>query len=275
MKRSSPELWCVLAAALIAAGCSKDPKPTPAVKPDAKPLVAVDAATAAVAPTPTPTPTPDAAAAPAGFAPACRGANYTIWQSLHRMRVAASPAGPRKQALDDWRAVDAACHDGGYHVVTAIMKQQGLLEDADVAGTREEILAAGLAVDPASPALLAYVALVSGAGSKPELPADACEKLTASADDDEARAYVCAHAALRAGDGVAALAALEKVDAAQFLDVHLRRVQALHLQGKPKDARKHAKAAKDQLVNPTAFVGDLTKAERDVLSAQLDAFIKG
>jgi hypothetical protein len=82
-------------------------------------------------------------------------------------------------------------------------------------------------------------------------------------------AYVCALAALRTGDGSAALAELEGVhNAGAFPDLQVRRVQALALAGKRKEAQALAKPAAAALAKaPPRF--DLTPAALDALKKKL------
>jgi hypothetical protein len=103
------------------------------------------------------------------------------------------------------------------------------------------------------------------------LPGDACARARARGDAwTDYSSYVCAVAAIRAGDGPTAMTELERIHAvAYFPDLRARRAQALALVGKRKEARALAKPAVAELTRVWRF--DVTAATIAALKKKMAA----
>jgi hypothetical protein len=104
-------------------------------------------------------------------------------------------------------------------------------------------LSAALA-QPVDAEVLARVALVAALGREPGLPANACDKARGAVDKSDRNAaalatYVCARAAVAAGDGKRARDELLAIyDPKHFLDIDLVRAQAAKLVGDTKGMKE-------------------------------------
>jgi hypothetical protein len=210
--------------------------------------------------------------------PACADL-ATLTSEVRLWQVAASPQPHRRKVVALWPTLSPACRGGTFYLIAAELV--GRASDAKLATTDGAVvvqspadaLARGLAVEPDHPRLLAHLAFADDLvpGQAPPLPAGACARARDRGGDawrDDA-AYICALAAIHAGDGAAALTELERVHSAvAFPDLQVRRAQALALAGKPKEAQALAKVAAAALAKaPPRF--DLTPAAIDALKQKL------
>jgi hypothetical protein len=239
----------MLLAMLLAAGCGRtDPQPTrsseaapmavaPALVSDAAPVVAAPLIDAA--------PPPDCAALGRGLA-------GLVGRAMH----AANGAVHLSRATQMWQTTPPACRDAGWHLAAAHLLRWGASELAAADGTRFDdapsALAAGLNSAAPDRDLLVMIAFTSALGADPLLPADACASVTAAPpalgpayESADRAAYVCGHAALRAGEYARAaehFAAIEM--ATRYPDLALRQVVANACAGKTAVARKFARPAR-------------------------------
>jgi len=124
-----------------------------------------------------------------------------------------------------WAAVPPSCRTGMWYVTAAnILRNPGSSEEPLVAGdvrftTPAEALAAGLAVCPKDPELVAYIAYLSRIAPKlaPPLPAESCANVAAA--DPSLHAYVCGVQAFTAGQPAEAEKHLVAVKSPRFPDV--------------------------------------------------------
>lgn len=191
---------------------------------------------------------PEAAAPP--VKPAACGVVDEVLGLVRRAYLAMNAHAPEQQALALWPTVPAACRNGRWYLAAAMLLELGnqVLEAGDVK-LADEAAALGAALrQPDDQDVLVRVAFVAGRGRPPGLPADACaraRKLIAppseAARKDRA-AYVCARAALAAGDAAEARAQLDAIaDPRAFADLALARAEAAKLAGDAKRARDEAR----------------------------------
>jgi hypothetical protein len=167
-------------------------------------------------------------------------------------------------AVIELRRVPAECRGAQWYLAAAHLLRRRPkpleigdgVELSDPAQALELALAAGDSVQ-----VLAFVAMVSSVGGAPARPADACER----AHGDW---YVCAHAALRAGDPARALEALgRRKTLAHLPDQELLAARALMALGRADEAV----TAISRRVNGHEAVGfGLTHREFKLLEAEAD-----
>jgi hypothetical protein len=281
-----------IACALLCGATCKEPSSPRAGEPleanaDALPATATVAGDAHAAARQTSAPrttSPPVAATARAFHPdddpACTELS-TLTSEIRLWQVAASPQPHRRKVVALWPTVPEACRGGTYYLIAAELVGRATdskltsSDGAVVVQSAADALARGLAAEPDHPRLLAHLAFADDLvpGQAPPLPAGACARArerggAAWADDV---AYVCALAAIHAGDGVAAVTELERVhSAAAFPDLQVRRAQALVLAHKPKEARALAKPAAATLAKGSPRF-DLTPAAIDSLKKKLAA----
>ncbi len=201
--------------------------------------------------------TPPAPARPVAFRPdgdpACADLELLATE-IHLWRVAANPGPHADSVAALWPALPPACRGGTFFLAAAEIASlagddhPSTADRAVTVHSPADALAQGLAAEPDHPRLLAHLALIADVAPAlhaPPLPADACARATSRGGTwTDYAAYVCALTAIRAGDGAAALAELDRVrDVALFPDLKARRAQALALTGKRREARALAKTA--------------------------------
>lgn len=211
--------------------------------------------------------------------PAC-GDLSTLMSAVHMWQVAASPQPHRRKVVELWPTVSPVCRGGTFYLVAAELvgrSPDAALATADgavVVHSPAEALARGFAVEQDHPRVLAHLAFADDVapGQPPALPAGACASARNRGDAwIDYTAYVCALAAIHAGDGVAALPELERIRyPGAFPDLQLRRAQALALAGKREEAHALVKPATAALAHATPRF-DLTSAVIAVLKKKLVA----
>ena len=170
---------------------------------------------------------------------------HSLFSDLHASFQAKNTFSPHKQAAAAWPLVPAACQTGQWYLAAAILFELGDkdLTAGDIKIASEESALTLALQQPDDLDVLARVALVSALGRKPALPDDACTRAKAIASDQRA-AYVCARAAIAAGDGVTAKTELAAITAQWgFPDADLARAQAAKLRGDVKTRKAKAKLA--------------------------------
>jgi hypothetical protein len=198
--------------------------------------------------------------------------------AIYMWGVAASPGPHRKSAGAIWSTLPPACRGGTFFLAAAQLVGLGkdaklpTADGAVVVHSPRDALAHGLAAEPDHPGLLAHLAFVDDLvpDQAPALPEGACARAKARKSPawiDHA-AYVCALAAIHAGDGTTALTELETIHSVpDFPDLKARLAQALALSGRWKEARALAKPAAAALVGAWRF--DLTDAAITALKRKL------
>jgi hypothetical protein len=243
MRRHRP----LIVLALAAAGCAKKSADHDVARPADAPtqvVIAGDAGKApAAAPAPAPAPPP---------APDCKAVNRAIMSNIRRAYVAMNAGPPRADALKLWPAAPEACHTGAWYLEAALLldwASADLVAGPIKLATPEEALVAALK-QPDDIAVLARVALVSALGNGPKLPDDACARAKAALGSSTARedtdnvAYVCARAAIAAGDGKAAKEQLAAIQVPrEHVDSELLAAQAAKLNKDKKTMQAQAKLA--------------------------------
>jgi hypothetical protein len=170
-----------------------------------------------------------------------------VMSLVHDAYIAKNTGAPRKEAAKMWPTVPDACHTGAWYLQAALLINAGETElnaGAIKVATEESALTMALA-QPDDINVLKRVALVSALGRKPALPADACKRAKAVAGKDaNGAAYVCARAAIAAGDGKTAKEELAAIKSTSGLaDVELARAQAAQLNKDAKTRKAQAKLA--------------------------------
>jgi hypothetical protein len=194
-------------------------------------------------------------------------------------RVAANPQPHSREARALWPTLPPACRGGTFFLAAAQLvghaadAQLPTADGAVVVHSPADALARALAAEPDHPRLLAHLAFADDLApdQAPPLPDDACARAKARGGTwtDDA-AYVCALAAIHAGDGPAALTEINRIhDVAQFPDLDARRAQALALAGKQTEARALVKPAVAALARVWRF--DVTDAAIAALKNKLAA----
>jgi len=230
--------------------------------------------------------------APEAAPPAASGADCDRLRSRLRWKVvqgaSAMSARPAGEAREQWKSFPVDCRDGEYFALGAAILHSlgaGRLDagDLQVASTLEA-LRLGLDKEPDDLTLLAYMAYLGSldASLAPPLPVDACTRaraLAAPSDAAEARthrgfvAYVCGHAALRAGQAAQAAEELATIEISTFPDAVLRRIQALVAAGKRKEARALKQEASRRIETQKHLLG-VNESDAPLLRKQLAAALK-
>jgi hypothetical protein len=160
------------------------------------------------------------------------------------------------RAIVAWRAMPPPCRDASWHLAAAHLLRWGAHDlRADGGGAfaaAADALTAGLHADRADRDLFVLVAFMSALGSEPDLPADACTAVAAAPpvlgppyESADRAAYVCGHAALRAGDHATAIEHFESIKlSTRYADLPLRQAQAHACTGKSSAARRFARKAR-------------------------------
>ena len=161
--------------------------------------------------------------------------------------IAKNTGAPRKEAVKLWPNVPTACQTGAWYLQAALLINAGEseLNAGAIKVTSEESALTMALAQPDDINVLERVAFVSALGRKPALPADACKRAKAVAGKDtNGAAYVCARAAIAAGDGKTAKAELAAIKSTSGLaDVELARAQAAQLNKDAKTRKAQAKLA--------------------------------
>jgi|GEM_PF-4807529 len=212
-----------------AAGCSKGKNETgpreaapvaPAIDAGAV-AVAVDAAPAVV----------DAAVA-AALPADCAAPLAGLRGLIGRMHGAQDPSGPRAKAIEAWGQMPRPCQHGAWFLAAAQLERWApvkLVAGGVIIERADEALVAGLAAND-DRGVLVLTGFAAALGSKPLLPKDACARATSvvatGPDAADQLAYVCAHAALAAGDVETAAIQLAAIgQPARYPDYPLRLAQ--------------------------------------------------
>jgi hypothetical protein len=170
-----------------------------------------------------------------------------IMSDVHSAFMAKNTGAPRKAAAKAWPTVPDACKNGEWYLAAALLITAGEAElnsGSIKIATEESALTLALA-QPDDIEVLKRVALMTGLGRKPTLPADACKRAKAVAGSDaNAAAYVCGRASIAAGDGKTAKQELDAIKSTTgFADVELARAQAAQLNKDAKTRKAQAKLA--------------------------------
>ena len=260
---------------LVAGGCARSGGETPPRSGPSQ-VSASPAAAAPLAPA-----SPAVAPAPA---PVCEQNTRGLLVAIRTGRVPMS-ARPYNDAVAAWRDVAAACRDGNWYLAGALMHRDMGAADARDAGLADvaDALTKGLAAAANDSGLLAYDAFLAGVapGTAPDLPVDACERAKAEPPISEPRfeaiaqadriAYVCGHAALRAGRAADAVAAFAGMHNFPYPDAPIRHIEALKRDGKaPGSLAKDAKRA----ISLSQPPGGVTTSDLEILRKQLAAALK-
>jgi len=154
--------------------------------------------------------------------------------------------------------------------------------------TQADAFIAGLRAEPDHPLLLAHLALLHAIDpdAYPALPSGACQALTdrlereptqspgvSQRELDEHRAYVCAHAALAAGDHEAA-ARHFAASSSRYPDRRLRQIEALVALGRKREARALAAEARRDIEPVAVDRGFGAGDEQAVWKKQLAAALR-
>ena len=214
-------------------GCAKQTAEQTAKRTDSATQVVV-------APTPPP-------ATPAKPAVDCAAQLEGVMTHIRDAYIAKNASTPRKEAVKLWPSVPEACRNGLWFLEAALLLNAGEMELSTGSiklATEEAALTLALQ-QPDHVDVLERVALVSALGRKPALPDDACKRAQAAAATDvEGAAYVCARAAIAAGDGKTATDALAAIKSTSARpDLELARAQAAKLNADAKTRKAQAKLA--------------------------------
>lgn len=216
---------------LLVSGCAKKPVQQDAAKPiDSQVVIA-----------------PDAPALKPVVPDDCKAEHAAIMSNVRRAFQAKNTFAPRKEAVAAWPNIPASCRTGVWYLEAALLFAAGEAEltasNVKIAG-EESALTLALR-EPDHVDVLERVALVQALGRKPTLPADACKRAQAvAADDADGAAYVCARAALAAGDGKTAKEHLAAIKVSKpFADFELAQAQAAKLLKDTKTMKAQAKLA--------------------------------
>lgn len=186
-----------------------------------------------------------------------------LWNEVSASEMAANASPHVRKAHELVKATPAACQNGVWHRAAATLLRGSAFPLKTAAGTfksPKDILARGLARDPKSPELLAYIAQLSSVSPKlsPPLPDDACIRARQAPPPDAEHqvgmprddrvAYICAQTAMRAGDHQKAVALFAELhDPGAFLDAQVLWAEALAALGRSEQAKKLARRAIEQL----------------------------
>ena len=224
---------------VVLAGCAKKPTDHDVAKPiDSQVVIAPDSA----AP-------PKTAAAPKPAAPPvtnCEAPLRSIMSDIAQSFSAANTYAPRKEALRKWPLVPEACHTGYWYMEASMLIGWGGTEltTGNIKLTSDEAALTLALQQPDDLDVLQRVALMSTLGRKPPLPTDACKRAKAIGAEDDRAAYVCARAAIAAGDGKTAKAELAAIKTkSNFVDFTLASAQAAKLNKDAKTMKAQAKLA--------------------------------
>jgi len=168
--------------------------------------------------------------------------------------VAMDATSSRRAAKELWTAMPETCRKGAWYLAAARLVAIDVkpLVAGSVTIDDEKTALVGALGQPADADVLARVALVAAIGREPGLPANACDSARGAVDKSDRNAgdlatYVCARAAIVAGDGKRARIELVGMyDAKRFLDIDLVRAQAAKLAGDTK-AMKDSIAAVNKI----------------------------
>ena len=189
--------------------------------------------------------------------------------------------GPRQSARRTLAEVPAACRDGKWFLIAAMLLDSPASRPVEAPGlvvsTRDEALAAAIAMPP-DRNVFVHVAFVAALGGTTKLPADACAfveadvaALPAEVRDslaDEAH-YVCGHAALAAEDAATAKTRFDAIrESRRYADLELRQAEAELALGNPKAAKTLAKKAAAMDTSRTAHDASWTDREAIVAAAK-------
>ncbi|HUH01660.1 MAG TPA: hypothetical protein VML75_06670 [Kofleriaceae bacterium] len=236
-------------ALLIVGACGRR-DPQPAGMPEAAPMASAQSAPADAAPAAAPVVIADAAPPPD-----CDRLRLGLAGLVGRAMHAANGAPFLERAIVAWRETPAPCRDASWHLAAANLLRWGahdLQADGGVAfAAASDALTAGLHADRGDRDLFVLIAFMSALGGEPELPADACTAVAAAPpvlgppyESADRAAYVCGHAALRAGDHAAAIEHFGSIEmATRYADLPLRQAQAHACTGKTSAARRFARTA--------------------------------
>lgn len=235
-----------ITALLVVSACGRrDPQPASTTEaapaPNGEPTPAIDAAVAALVFDAAPPPDCDALRL---------GLAGLVGRAMH----AANGTPYLERAIPAWQAMPAPCRDASWHFAAANLLRWGAHElraDSVTFRAAADALAAGLRADRGDRDLFVLVAFLSALGGDPELPDDACTAVAAAPpvlgppyESADRAAYVCGHAALRAGDHAGAIerfAAIQLKD--RYADLALRQAHAHACTGKTSAARRFARKA--------------------------------
>lgn len=182
---------------------------------------------------------------------------------------------PIREARLQWTAMPPACRNGRWYLQGALLLELagGSLDAGDI---ELESSAAALGAALAQPDdldVLMRVAFESAIGKQPKLPIDACERAHRTISDPRNReqldgvAYVCARAAIVAGDGEKAKREVDALTGARvFVDADLLLAQIARLRGDREAMKAHAKNA-SQVDARFAFNMQIDSADRLALIA--------
>jgi hypothetical protein len=227
---------------LSLAGCSKQPAEQTAKPTGSATQVVVAGDGAAAKPV-----APPAPVKPAVPAVDCAAQLEAVMTHIRDAYIAKNAMTPRKEAAKLWPTMPDACRNGLWFLEAALLLNAGELElsTGTIKLASEEAALTFALQQPDHVDVLERVALVSALGRKPVLPDDACKRAQAVAGSDtEGAAYVCARAAIAAGDGKTAkeqLAAIKSTTGRP--DVELARAQAAKLNADAKTRQAQAKLA--------------------------------
>jgi hypothetical protein len=265
------------------AGCEKPVPPRASEAAPANDAAASGDLRAVATPPPPPAaPTASSAAKPSAFHPdddpACADL-ARVTSAIEASRGRANPQPYSRNARALWPTLSPGCRGATFFLAAAqiVGHAQGVTlstPDGVVAvHSSADALAQGLAAEPDHPRLLAHLAFADDLdpSQAPVLPDGACISAKARGGNwTDYAAYVCALAAIHAGDGPAALAEIKSIrDAGLFPDFDARRAQALALVGKRKEARALVKHAVAEVARASRF--DITAATIAALKKRLTA----
>lgn len=229
-------------ACVVLAGCAKRPAEHDVAKPiDSQVVIAPDSAPA---PALKPAPPPD-----------CTGPLGDIMGDIGGAFQAANTFAPRKEAVKNWIAAPAACHTGVWYLEAALLLAAGEKEltAGNIKIASEESALTLALQQPDHIDVLKRVALINTLGRKPALPDDACKRAQAVDKGDKA-AYVCARAAIAAGDGKTAKEQLAAIKVTRpYPDYELSVAQAAKLNKDTKTMKAQAKLAAKLDFNRAGF----------------------
>lgn len=239
-----------LLACVVLVGCAKKPAEQDVAKPiESSPSGNSAASHVVIAPDSAPV-----AAKPAP-PPDCAAALGDIMSDVRGSFVAKNTFSPRKEALRKWPLVPDACHTGLWYLEAAILIGQSNTEltAGNVKLTSEEAALTLALQQPDDVDVLKQIAFISALGRKPALPDDACKRAQAIDKGDKA-AYVCARAAIAAGDGKTAKEQLASIKFTRpFADYELAVAQAAKLNKDTKTMKAQAKLAQKEDYDRAGF----------------------
>jgi hypothetical protein len=184
-------------------------------------------------------------------APDCGALVGKLLGEVRSAYVAKDHVTNERAALQLWPAVPEQCRNGRWFLAAALLLDLGgnaPLEAGDVKLMNGEQALEAALLRPADLVVLQRVAMLSAIGRVPKLPADACERARSIGDGGERErfddiAYICARAAIAAGDGKAAIREIRSFKfGGAFVDLDLLRAHAAKAAGDTKAVKRHAKA---------------------------------